>query len=76
MTRLELEAQCMTISHVVDTEIVDRDPLKIPSFDFNTLYIWMVHPVRGADGDDYVRTDASPALGGRLGPRDAEGSSV
>jgi hypothetical protein len=76
MNRIELEAQCMAISHVVDTEVVARDPVKIPSFDFNTLYVWMVHPVHGADGEDYVRDDVTPALRGRLGPRHAEANSV
>jgi hypothetical protein len=76
MTHSELEFQCMALSHLVDTEVVERDPQKLASFDFNTLYVWMLHPHRGSDGEDVIDDTKTPLLGGRLGPRDESGNSV
>jgi hypothetical protein len=73
MTEHELEAQCMALSHLIDTEVVANDPRKIPSFDANTLYVWLVPwPNTGVPGahtpDNQVR--------GRLGKRDETAESV
>src|SRR5687768_4264783 len=76
MTRQELESQCMKLSHLIDTEVVERDPKKLESFDFKTLYVWMEHAHRDAAGDTYTDKSESPMLHGRLGPRDASGDSV
>lgn len=76
MTRQELESQCMALSHLVDTEVVERDPKKLESFDFDTLYVWMAHAHRDAAGDTYADKEESPMLHGRLGPRDAAANSV
>lgn len=76
MTRTELERECMAMAEVVDTELVERDPLKLPSFDFGTLYVWLHHPKRRADGGEFVDAGASPRLFGRFGPHDASGDSV
>ena len=76
MTRQELESQCMKLSHLVDTEVVERDPKKLQSFDFQTLYVWMEHAHRTSAGDTYTDKTESPMLHGRLGPRDASADSV
>jgi hypothetical protein len=73
MTEHELAAQCMALSHLIDTEMVDSDPRKIASFDAHTLYVWLVPTpdsgVPGAHGpDNQVR--------GRLGKRDETAESV
>jgi hypothetical protein len=73
MTEHELEAQCMALSNLIDMEVVSNDPRKIPSFDANTLYVWLVPmPDSGMDGahtpDNQVR--------GRLGKRDETAPSV
>jgi hypothetical protein len=73
MTEQDLTAQCMALSNLIDTEVVDSDPRKIPSFDAQTLYVWLVPtPDSGVPGlhlsDNQVR--------GRLGRRDETAESV
>lgn len=77
MLMQELEAQCMNLSQIVDTEIVEGDPLDIPSFDASTLYVWVV------PGPRNLRKAAPEGHGpniymlrGRLGERDETATSV
>ena len=70
MTEQELEAQCMAICNLVDTEVVMSDPLKIPSFDFNTLYVWLEPRPNAPD------LEHGNMVCGRLGTRDDRADSV
>jgi hypothetical protein len=71
MTEHELEAQCMALSNLIDTEVVTNDPRKIASFDANTLYVWLVP---WPDNDVYAHPDNR--VRGRLGKRDETAESV
>lgn len=68
----ELEAQCMVMSNIIDTEIVAGDPLEIPSFDASTLYVWLV-PAHSGGHEESKPSDAvsdtTLIVRGRLGPR-------
>jgi hypothetical protein len=74
MTEQELEAQCMTLSHVIDTEVVPGDPLDLSSFDASTLYVWLVPGPPHIDARD--RAQHTNLVRGRLGDRDAVAASV
>lgn len=74
MTELELENQCMALATLVDTEIVTRDPVGIPTFDVNTLYIWLEPGQSRRDAHDHE--ERVNMVHGRLGKRDEIGSSV
>jgi hypothetical protein len=74
MTEQELEAQCMKLANVIDTEIVDGDPLEIPSFDASTLYVWLVPGPRKIDKSD--RSQHTNLIRGRLGSRDDTAPTV
>ena len=79
MTMEELEAQCMSMSNEVDTEIVDGDPREIPSFDGGTLYVWLVPEHSGgheAAGQGPSVSSASMLVRGRFGERDQVAKSV
>jgi hypothetical protein len=74
MTEQELEAQCMPLTQVIDTEVVPGDPLEIASFDASTLYVWLVPgPPRIDPRDSAQHTNL---VRGRLGQRDAVAASV
>ena len=70
MTEHELEAQCMAICHLIDTEVVTADPVKIPSFDANTLYVWLEPRPNAPD------LAHGNVVCGRLGRRDDTAESV
>ena len=72
MTEHELEGQCMALSHLIDTEVVTNDPRKIPSFDANTLYVWLVPWPE----NDVYRDHPENQVRGRLGKRDETAESV
>lgn len=79
MTMEELEAQCMAMSNIIDTEIVEGDPLEIPSFDPKTLYVWLVPAHSGGHEEGTPRdavSDPTLIVRGRLGPRDQIAESV
>lgn len=74
----ELEAQCMALSNVVDTEIVEGDPTDLPTFDKGTLYVWAVPgtpELRASHGPDST-THTLHLLRGRYGERDALGGTL
>jgi hypothetical protein len=73
MTEHELEAQCMALSNLIDTEVVSNDPRKIASFDANTLYVWLVPMPDSGVHDEHVPDNQ---VRGRLGKRDETAPSV
>ena len=78
MLMQELEAQCMNLSQIVDTEIVEGDPRDIPTFDASTLYVWVVpgpRSLRKATASDGPSPNIY-MLRGRLGERDETATSV
>jgi hypothetical protein len=78
MLMQELEAQCMNLSQIVDTEIVEGDPREISSFDASTLYVWVVpgpRSIRKASASD-THSPNIYMLRGRLGERDETATSV
>ena len=74
MTERELEAQCITLSHVIDTEVVPGDPREISSFDAGTLYVWLVPGPPRIDPRDHAQH--TNLVRGRLGERDAVADTV
>jgi hypothetical protein len=72
MTEHDLEAQCMAISNLIDTEVVMNDPRKIASFDASTLYVWLVP---WPDNDTHA-SHPENQVRGRLGKRDETAESV
>lgn len=68
----ELEAQCMALSNVVDTEVVEGDPLELPTFAESTLYVWLV-PSNSGGNDPELRSQGGPPnmiVRGRFGRRE------
>ena len=81
MLMQELQAQCMTLSRRVDTEIVEGDPREISSFDPSTLYVWVVpgtpdmRAAGAADGDRLGSPNIF-MLRGRFGERNETATTV
>lgn len=78
MNMSDLEQQCRAMVDLVDTEIVEGDPLELSSFDDSTLYVWLV-PQNSGGNDPELRTRAEQpeiVVRGRFAHRDAIAPSV
>lgn len=73
----QLEAECMKLSDVVDTEVVEGDPQELSTFDATTLYVWLV-PENSGGHEPGLRDggEARMVVRGRYGERDDMAQTV